>query len=116
MPVESYFTAVAKREIAWITSYAKQDAHSDMSQSKLHIELLERLIVVLPYIIPKQEDILSPTLWHTYLHRGNIFVDSTQISRISGIIDWQGVWLAHFLRQARFASALNAAGIIRGVQ
>jgi len=76
-------------------------------QSKLHVELLEQFLQVLPHIITTQEDILSPTLWHTDLHRGNIFVDSTQYSQISGIIDWQGVWLAPFFRQARFASAFD---------
>ncbi|KAL3421539.1 hypothetical protein PVAG01_07985 [Phlyctema vagabunda] len=104
---EDYFTAVVKREIAWITSCVKQDTQADASQSKSHVELLEKFLLILPYIIPKSEDIRSPTLWHTDLHRGNIFVDSPQSPQISGIIDWQGVCIAPFFLQARFASAFD---------
>ena len=105
--IQGYLTAVAEREIAWITSCVKQATQCDLVQSKLHIELLDQFLLVLPYIIPTQEDILSLTLWHTDLHCGNIFMDSAQFSQISGIIDWQGVSLAPFFRQARFASAFE---------
>jgi hypothetical protein len=60
--------------------------------------------MVLPYIIPRDRAICYPTLWHTDLHGDNIFVDESDPSKITGIIDWQGVVAAPFFLQARFPS------------
>lgn len=40
-------------------------------------------------LIPKDATIIRPCLWHNDLHGDNIFVDSKNPKKITGIIDWQ---------------------------
>ncbi|KAK2757898.1 hypothetical protein FQN54_004304 [Arachnomyces sp. PD_36] len=109
--IEDYFAGVAKREIAWLDTMRRGDAgsRSEVSEKQqelaaIHMGLLEQFLAVLPYIIPKDKAIGYPTLWHTDLHHDNIFVDESDPSKITGIIDWQGVEAAPFFMQARFPS------------
>lgn len=45
---------------------------------------------IIPHIVPKDQELVSPRLWHPDFHAGNIYVDDQ--GRISSIIDWQGAW------------------------
>jgi hypothetical protein len=54
---------------------------------------------VLPHILPPQE-ILRPVLLHHDLHSDNIFVDSSDPTKISSIIDWQAVYATPLFLQA----------------
>ncbi|KAB8219740.1 hypothetical protein BDV33DRAFT_191668 [Aspergillus novoparasiticus] len=83
-----YLTAVARRSI------------------KHHIELLEKFITLLPYILPTGEA-TRPTLMHHDLHLDNIFVDSADPTKISIIIDWQAVYISPLFLQARFPSVFD---------
>lgn len=47
-------------------------------------------ISAIPYIIPEDEELLSPRLMHPDFHAGNIYVDEN--GKISSIIDWQAAW------------------------
>ncbi|KAI0337269.1 hypothetical protein BDW22DRAFT_1340185 [Trametopsis cervina] len=66
-----------------------------------HIDLLERLYVLAPYIIPPPE-ICTPVLWHTDLHAANIFVSPEETAEISSIIDWQSISVVPLYMQANF--------------
>jgi len=43
-----------------------------------------------------------PTLWHTDLHMGNIFVSESEPSKIVSLIDWQSVSISPLFLQARW--------------
>lgn len=71
-----------------------------------HINLLEQFLTVLPYILPRKE-ICRPVLLHHDLDTDNIFVDDADPTKISGIIDWQGVAAGPLFMQARFPSVFD---------
>ena len=54
-----------------------------------------------PYIVPKQEDLATPTLRHPDLHQSNIFL-CPQSQQILGIIDWQGASVLPFFVQSGY--------------
>lgn len=110
-----YMTAVAKREIAWISQYAVPRSPDDpFYESKSqntpadHISLLEYFLKLIPYLLPKEEDILNPYLWHRDLHNGNIFVDES--GHITSIIDWQSAWAGPLFTEARRPQVLKLNG------
>ncbi|EZF33937.1 hypothetical protein H101_02514 [Trichophyton interdigitale H6] len=110
-----YLAAIAKREISTIQEFNNTNtdglssylrpANTSVSSS-LHVRLLEQFISVLPYIIPPLE-LLKPTLMHQDLHFDDIFVNKTDPSEISGIIDWQGTYISPIFLQARFPSIFD---------
>ncbi|KAE8344479.1 hypothetical protein BDV24DRAFT_149024 [Aspergillus arachidicola] len=111
--VEEYLTAVARREISLIQNSAThktKDAPAAIrgTQGALnnHIELLEKFITLLPYILPTGEA-TRPTLMHHDLHLDNMFVDSADPTKISSIIDWQAVYISPLFLQARFPSVFD---------
>lgn len=44
----------------------------------------------------------QPTLWHTDLHMGNIFISETEPSKIVSLIDWQSIAILPLFLQARW--------------
>ncbi|KAL9601964.1 MAG: hypothetical protein Q9219_002188 [cf. Caloplaca sp. 3 TL-2023] len=111
---EEYFRAVASCEIAWIKEIGSRrfQSMSPLSRTKLtdpekHIKLLEQYLSVLPYILPPEKEIDRPILWHEDLHDENIFVDDTDPTKVTGIIDWQAMWAAPLFVQARFPSVFD---------
>ncbi|KIW45390.1 hypothetical protein, variant [Exophiala oligosperma] len=48
-----------------------------------------------------------PTLWHTDLHMGNIFVSEQDLTKIVGVIDWQFVSILPGFTQARWPEFLT---------
>ena len=48
-----------------------------------------------------------PTLWHTDLHMGNIFVSQEDYTQIVGLIDWQSTSISPLFLQARWPVFLN---------
>ncbi|KKY18382.1 putative phosphotransferase enzyme family protein [Phaeomoniella chlamydospora] len=55
------------------------------------ISVLQDYLKIAPYILPENEELRSGVMWHNDLHVGNIFVDETDNSTITSIIDWQSV-------------------------
>lgn len=55
-----------------------------------HVALLHKFLSAIPYIIPKDSELVLPRMWHPDFHTGNIYIDDQ--FRISCIIDWQGAW------------------------
>ncbi|OJJ67105.1 hypothetical protein ASPBRDRAFT_34417 [Aspergillus brasiliensis CBS 101740] len=110
---QEYLSSITNREIAVIESLGPSIS-SNMSillgktkQSRdEHVHLLKQFLRVLPHILPPQET-LRPALLHHDLHSDNIFVDFSDPTKISSIIDWQGVYAAPLFLQARFPSIFD---------
>ena len=114
---EEYFSAAAKCEIAWIREFGLRKfqniplpLETRLTTPEIHIQLLEQFLCVLPYIFPSIKDTDLPVLWHQDFHPQNIFVDDTDTTKISGIIDWQAVWAAPLFMQVQFPSVFNCDG------
>jgi hypothetical protein len=104
---QDYAISVAHREIKWIEQFAVPKPDNDpLVPSKTqnspgnHISLLQRYLQVAPYLLPSDSDVVASHIWHTDLHAGNIFID-INTCQISSIIDWQGIWAAPLILQAR---------------
>ncbi|RAK95655.1 serine/threonine protein kinase [Aspergillus ibericus CBS 121593] len=56
-----------------------------------HTEILEATKSIIPALVdwPIIQKLSKPTLWHTDLHMGNIYVSEEDPTTIVGIIDWQ---------------------------
>ena len=109
-----YISAIAYREIEWISHYAIPKAADDPLVSSAaqnspteHISLLEKYLNVAPYLLPKDPYLIASTLWHKDLHSGNIF---TEQNRITSIIDWQGTWAGPLFLQARHPQLVDHRG------
>ncbi|CEL11211.1 hypothetical protein ASPCAL14314 [Aspergillus calidoustus] len=99
--------SVAHREIKWIEQFAVPKPDNDpLVPSKTQnspgnqISLLQRYLQVAPYLLPSDSDVVASHIWHTDLHAGNIFID-INTCQISSVIDWQGIWAAPLILQAR---------------
>jgi len=97
--------ALAKREIRRISREPKcGHAASRNGSADDQIALLE-MTVRLIQILGCHADLMphaKPTLSHTDLHMGNIFVSENDPSEISAIIDWQFTQIAPMFLQARW--------------
>ena len=111
-----YGEAVAHREIVWIRHYSKpNDAAGggflNLSESQRspqdHIQLLQKYLSAFSRILPANPDLLRPTLWHSDIHDGNIYV---QEGKISSIIDWQCTWIRPLILQARIPQLIDYNG------
>ncbi|PLN86156.1 kinase-like domain-containing protein [Aspergillus taichungensis] len=95
----------ARRELEWIKQYAVPKPQDDplvtsvtQSSPSSHISMLDRYLQVAPYLLPSDHSVTASHLWHTDLHSANIFVEN---GHISSVIDWQGIWAAPLILQAR---------------
>lgn len=84
-----YVEAIAHCEIGWIEQCAKPKVLSvplsTSAAQKLpdaHIDLLPKYLCVAPKLLPIENDLLLPTLWHRDLHRGNVFIHEGEVSSI----------------------------------
>ncbi|OJK00903.1 hypothetical protein ASPACDRAFT_1887630 [Aspergillus aculeatus ATCC 16872] len=111
--------SIAKREISRIRTAHGRSSNVTTPVGKTrrsrdaHIQLLERFLTVLPYILPPEE-ILTPVLLHSDLHHHNIFVDLSDPTNISSIIDWQTVYTVPMFMQARYPSMFTATTYTHG--
>lgn len=74
-----------------------------------HITLREMAIKLLPKLagLFSMKQSARPTLWHTDLHMGNIFVSEQDPSQIVSIIDWQHTSISPLFLQARWPVFLS---------
>ena len=112
--------SLAHREEAWIQKHATPRSEDDrlvtsatQNSPSSHISLLHKYLKVAPYLLPNDPAVVAPYIWHTDLHSGNIFV---QNGKISSVIDWQGLWAAPLILQARHARLVDYNGkvILKG--
>lgn len=64
------------------------------------------------HLLPKNEALQTPALWHSDLHPGNIFVNPDQPTQITGLIDWQAAHIAPLFLQVRHPGLLDFDGPI----
>lgn len=99
---------MANREIARIERKAKTDKKSLGSVDE-DIAVLNMAKQAISLIAPFSlfEKVSRPTLWHTDLHMGNMFVSDTDPTQTVSLIDWQSVVIAPLFLQARFPAFLS---------
>lgn len=103
-------------EQEWLRRYARPLDSSDPffgsveeNSPKVHEELLEQFLTVAEHLLPSAE-LCKPTLWHTDLHKSNIFVDATPPHNIVSVIDWQWMSVSPLYMQAVFPKAMIYGG------
>jgi hypothetical protein len=114
---QDYVAAIGTRELNWLVKYAVPKPDDDpfaptgtQNCPASHIALLERYLQVAPCLLPSdQPDLIASLLWHTDLHAANIFIDP-ETNRISSIIDWQGIFAAPLITQARHPKLVDYNG------
>ncbi|KAL4897301.1 kinase-like domain-containing protein [Aspergillus ambiguus] len=113
---QDFAISLAHRELEWIAKYAVPKPPDDplitsttQNSPSSHISLLHRYLKVAPYLFPSDRVVVAPHIWHTDLHSANIFV---QDGRISGVIDWQGIWAGPLILQARHPRLVEYHGDI----
>lgn len=102
-----YFKAIGKRELASIQqldlslrspiSIFGPEVYEPNKRRK--IRAAESLMDILPLLVPKNQDLLRPCLWHSDLHGENIFVNPDDPTEVTAIIDWQSIEMAPLLTQ-----------------
>ena len=77
--------------------------------SDIHEKLsaLDKFETICSHLIPKAPRFTRPTMWHWDIRPGNLFA---QDARITGIIDWQDVWIGPYFLQARRPQLVNHHG------
>ncbi|ETI22030.1 hypothetical protein G647_06100 [Cladophialophora carrionii CBS 160.54] len=105
LSLTEFGTALAQREIHRI-SQEPQGVHTvnHRGTAAEHVLLLETTIEVMK-VVGTHSDLLHhsrPTLCHTDLHMGNIFVSEDDPSEISAFIDWQFIQIGPMFLQARW--------------
>lgn len=111
---QDYLKAIAKREISWISRYAKPKpttnlfaAYEAQSSTDTHISLYRKFLDSAPYLLPNKQELIRPTIWHWDLHAPNLFV---QGGKITSLIDWQGAWAGPLFLQARHPRLVDYNG------
>ncbi|KAJ8111744.1 hypothetical protein OPT61_g5732 [Boeremia exigua] len=110
-----YVYAIAHREIAWLSHYAessppsmeKWGASHGQRDRQAHIDLLGKYLSVVAQLLPKEPELLAPSLWHRDLHPGNLFIHD---GKISSVIDWQSCWAGPLILRARTPRLLDYSG------
>ncbi|EXJ79938.1 hypothetical protein A1O3_08223 [Capronia epimyces CBS 606.96] len=74
-----------------------------------HLQLLEVAIKFIPVLAatPLLQRYGRPTLWHTDLHMGNMFVSEKDLTKIVSVIDWQFISILPRFTQARWPEFLT---------
>jgi hypothetical protein len=81
---------------------------------ELKIKVLQNYLKVASKVLPKDPALSKPTLWHGDLHAENIFVDPSNPTKISNIIDWQAISVSPLFLQARHPSLIEFEGPVPG--
>lgn len=114
----SYLSAVGGREKACV----EQTTHWPFSSLALHgpglfrrtrkkkVRAIQHYLDIVGSIMPRDWITTQPCLWHGDLHEGNIFVDPSNSTTITSIIDWQSVDIAPLFVQVRQPSILDCEG------
>src|SRR5208282_1640051 len=66
-----------------------------------HQMLLQKYEQAVEALIPEEEDLQRPTLWHTDLNSRNLFISFTGHPSLNSIIDWQSTQILPLYLQAQ---------------
>ncbi|KAL4886899.1 kinase-like domain-containing protein [Aspergillus karnatakaensis] len=100
--ISDFGRSIAKRELSRIAKQSPDRqpvVHRGSSQEQAH--LLENAIALMPLLDshPTLSQLSQPTLWHTDLHMGNIYVAPENCSQITALIDVQSLSVLPFFLQ-----------------
>jgi hypothetical protein len=123
--LETYLSAIGDRERTCIKRIARlpkspimlcgPGTYQPTREKKL--KALQYYSSLIRYLLPTDESILTPSLWHSDLHTGNIFVNPNNYTEVVGIIDWQATELAPLFSQIRQPYFLDHDGpTVRGLE
>ncbi|KAH6690267.1 kinase-like domain-containing protein [Leptodontidium sp. MPI-SDFR-AT-0119] len=111
---QDYLTAIANREIAWISSFAVPKPPNDIfvaseaqNSPSSHISLYKMFLRIIPYLLPPKKKLSGSTLWHWDIHSANLFVEG---NRITSLIDWQDTWAGPLFLQFRHPKVMDYNG------
>lgn len=72
------------------------------------LEALDSYDKLLPHLLPSDPGLNTSHLWHNDLHHENIFVDPSQPTEITAIIDWQSTTIAPLTDHQLIPSIINS--------
>ncbi|KAF2755863.1 kinase-like protein [Pseudovirgaria hyperparasitica] len=118
--INDFISSRANRELACIEKFSRFPNQQGMFNGpnqyrptkELKIKVLRDYLKVATQILPKDENLSKPVLWHSDLHADNIFVDPSQPTKILNVIDWQAVNVSPLFLQARHPSLIEFEGPI----
>ncbi|KAF4622709.1 hypothetical protein G7Y89_g14318 [Cudoniella acicularis] len=100
--LKDYHVAIGQREIAAVSNLPRlpkspitlcgPGTYQPTREKKL--KALNCYLKLIKFLLPKDRSITSSHLWHGDLYVANIFVNSSNPTEITGIIDWQSTELA----------------------
>ncbi|WEW60945.1 hypothetical protein PRK78_006433 [Emydomyces testavorans] len=101
-------TAAARRESLWLAKFAKPQRRQTFSLSTEeplnpteHDSLLNKYLMISPFLIPKDEDLCKPILRHPDLSLGNIILVPDS-NKVLSLIDWQDAAILPLFMQAGY--------------
>lgn len=116
--MEEYQEAIGHGQIACVQSLARlptspvslfgPGTYQPTRENK--IKALKCYLAMIKHLLPTDQTILSPCIWHPDLHCENIFVDPENPTEVVGIIDWQSVEVAPLYNHARQPFFLDYEG------
>ena len=116
--VQDYILSRVYRELACVQKFSEFPHQQGLfygpgqyrPSKKLKTDTLHHYIKVAPFLLPNDNTISKPVLWHPDLHGDNIFVNPSQPTDILAIIDWQSVNLSPLFLQARHPALIEFDG------
>lgn len=93
-----YVNAIAFRERHKLTSAICAKHHADYALPKDKLAILAKFEAISSHLLPRENHLNRPTLWHWDIRPPNLFIEN---GKISTIIDWQDVWIGPLSLQAR---------------
>ncbi|EEQ89453.2 phosphotransferase enzyme family protein [Blastomyces dermatitidis ER-3] len=104
--IKAYLESIARREISWTGKYASSSAKAPgylkLSEAQRspeeHIQLLNKYLDAISAVIPSNPYVIRPTIYHPDLHRDLVE------------IDWQSIWAAPLILQARASRLIDYNG------
>ncbi|KAL8787607.1 MAG: hypothetical protein Q9195_007695 [Heterodermia aff. obscurata] len=116
--LEEYALALGRREVTCVQSLPRlpkspvtlfgPGTYQPTRQKKL--KALQWYLKVCKYLLPTDESIQSPCLWHGDLHDENIFVNPDKPTEVVGITDWQSTELKPLFEHARLPYLMKYDG------
>lgn len=118
--LEDYMLSRAQRELACLQMFSTFPGQQGLFYGPRQYQpradhkrkTLQDYMKALPFLLPKDEEVSKPVLWHPDLHADNIFVNPNNPTEIVSVIDWQAVNLSPLFLQARHPRLIEFDGPI----
>ncbi|KAG2420999.1 hypothetical protein HFD88_000614 [Aspergillus terreus] len=118
--LEDYMLSRAQRELACLQMFSTFPGQQGLFYGPRQYQpradhkrkTLQDYMKALPFLLPKDEEVSKPVLWHPDLHADNIFVNPNNPTEIVSVIDWQAVNLSPLFLQARHPGLIEFDGPI----